>query len=178
MNTTDSKNISNGILRAIAIILGFSILLLFLYKISDVLIYIAIAGVISLIGRPIIRFLKSRLKFKNTFAVIATMLLLLGSIVGLASMFIPLIKSQGENLALLNYSELETNFKHLSEEINSYLSGTMENPRSGREEQGLDGQDSSSVIVTQNLAPTTRVLKTKRLTNFSGHQTITPLRLS
>lgn len=122
MNTTDSKNISNGILRALAIILGICILSLFLYKISDVLIYIAIAGVISLIGRPIVRFLKSRLKFKNTLAVIATMFLLLGFIIGLGSMFIPLVKSQGENLALLNYTELEANFKYLSEEINSYLS--------------------------------------------------------
>ena len=49
MDSTDSKNISNGILRAIAIILAIGILLLFLYKISDVLVYIAIAGVISLI---------------------------------------------------------------------------------------------------------------------------------
>jgi len=122
LNTTDSKNISNGILRALAIISGICILLLFLYKISDVLIYIAIAGVISLIGRPIVRFLKSRLKFKNTIAVIATMFILLGFIVGLASMFIPLVKSQGENLALLNYSELEANFKYLSKEINNYLS--------------------------------------------------------
>jgi len=121
LNSTDSKNISNGILRAIAIILGFGILFIFLYKISDVLVYIAIAGVISLIGRPITLFLKSRLKFKNTIAVITTILILLGSIVGLASMFIPLIKSQGENLALLNYNELETNFKYLSEEINNYL---------------------------------------------------------
>jgi predicted PurR-regulated permease PerM len=40
----------------------------------------------------------------------------------MAAMFVPLIKSQGENLALLNYNELETNFNHLITEINTYLS--------------------------------------------------------
>ncbi|MDC3388021.1 AI-2E family transporter [Flavobacteriaceae bacterium] len=121
MNTYNSKNISNGILRALAIISGICILLFFLFKISDVLIYIALAGVISLIGRPIIRFFTTRLKFKNTLAVVFTMLLLLGLLVSLISMFIPLIKSQGENLSILNYKELESNFKYLSYEISSYL---------------------------------------------------------
>lgn len=122
MNSSETKGISNGILRALAIIIGISLLLFFLYKISAVLIYIAIAGVISLIGRPIVWFLKKRLKFKNTIAVITTMLLLLGLLFGTASMFIPLVKSQGENLALLNYSELESNISNLSQEINLYLS--------------------------------------------------------
>lgn len=122
MNSSETKGISNGILRALAIVIGICFLLFFLYKISAVLIYIAIAGVISLIGRPIVRFLKKRLKFKNTIAVIVSMLLLLGILFGTASMFIPLVKSQGENLALLNYSELEDNFRTLSKEVNNYLS--------------------------------------------------------
>lgn len=122
MNNPNSKEISNGILRALAIILGIGLLLFFLYKISSVLVYIAIAGVVSLIGRPIIRFLRLKLKFKNTFAVVITMLALLGFLFGLASMFIPLVKSQGENLALLNYKELEENFNDLTREIDTYLS--------------------------------------------------------
>jgi predicted PurR-regulated permease PerM len=84
-------------------------------------VYIAIAGVITLIGRPIIRFFTTRLKFKNTIAVIITMILLLGILISLISMFIPLIKSQGENLSILNYKELEANFRYLSSEINNYL---------------------------------------------------------
>lgn len=121
MNNPNSKEISNGILRALSIIIGVCLLLFFLYKISSVLVYLAIAAVVSLIGRPIVRFLKAKLKFKNTLAVVITMILLLGFLFGIASMFVPLIESQGKNLALLDYTELETNIKDLAEEINIYF---------------------------------------------------------
>ena len=49
----------------------------FLFKIQAVLVYIAIASVISLIGLPIVRFLKTKLKFKNTFAVVVTIVAVL-----------------------------------------------------------------------------------------------------
>ncbi len=122
MNSTNTKDISNGILRALGIIIGITLLLFFLFKISSVLVYIAISGVVSLIGRPITIFLRRKLKFKNSIAVVVTMLFLLSVLFGTAAMFIPLIKSQGENLALLNYNVLETNFNHLITEINTYLS--------------------------------------------------------
>lgn len=121
MKNSNSKEISNGILRALAIMIGVCLLLVFLFKISAVLVYIAIAGVISLIGRPIIFFLRNRLKFKNTLAVVFTMGILLSILIGLASMFIPLIKSQGDNLALLNYNELEDNVNSIVREVNDYL---------------------------------------------------------
>ena len=94
----------------------------FLYKISDVLIYIAIAGVVSLIGRPITLFFTNRLKVKNTLATVITMFILLGILSGIISMFIPLIKSQGENLAILNYNELQSNIRDLSNQVSAYLS--------------------------------------------------------
>ena len=49
------------------------------------------------------------------------MLMLLGVLIGTAAMFIPLIKSQGENLALLDFNQLEANFNFLIKEINTYL---------------------------------------------------------
>ena len=48
----NSKIIANGILRALAIIVGVALLVYFLYKIQSVIVYIAIAAVISLIGLP------------------------------------------------------------------------------------------------------------------------------
>ncbi len=89
-----SKIITNGILRAIGIILGLSLFLYFLFQIRSVIVYIIIAAVLSLIGRPIIRFLKHKLKFPNTLAVVSTMILFLGMLFGLISMFIPLIVKQ------------------------------------------------------------------------------------
>jgi predicted PurR-regulated permease PerM len=102
----NSKTISNGILRALLIIVGVALLLFFLWKIQSVLVYIIIAGVLSLIARPIIIFLKHKLKFPNTIAVVVTMALFIGFLFGLIRMFIPLISQQGENLSLLNINEL------------------------------------------------------------------------
>ncbi len=117
----NSKTIANGILRAIAIILGVLLLLYFLFIIQSVLVYIIIAAVLSLIARPIIIFLRRKLKFPNILAVIVSMLLFLGLIFGLISMFIPLIIKQGQNLSLLDINQLEYNIEHLLIQANEYF---------------------------------------------------------
>lgn len=117
----NSNTIANGILKAIGVLLGVYLLFLFFSKIQVVIVYIAIAAVISLIGRPIVRFLKNRLKFKNTLAVIATMTLLIGLFVGLISMFIPLIEAQGAKLSLLDIDQLQENVQSLYTQISEYL---------------------------------------------------------
>jgi len=116
-----SNQISNGILKAIAITLGVFLILFFLYKIQSVIVYIAIASVISLIGRPIILFLRDRLKFKNTFAVVVTMLLLISVILGLVRLFIPLIIEQGHNLSLLDINQLQNNVEELYKQTIAYF---------------------------------------------------------
>ena len=117
----NSNIITNGILKALAIIVGILVLLYFLFSIQSIIIYIAIAAVISLIGSPIIRFFKHKLKFPNTLAVITTMLLFLGILSGLTSMFMPLIIKQGENLSLLNIEKLQSTIQHLIIQINDYF---------------------------------------------------------
>ncbi|MFA5299642.1 MAG: AI-2E family transporter [Lutibacter sp.] len=117
----NSNTITNGILKAIAIIAGALLLLYFLYEIKSVITYIAISIVLVLIGSPIIHFLKRRLKFPNTLAVITTMLFFLGILTGIISMFIPLIIKQGENLSLLNIDQLQTNIEELLNQVNDYF---------------------------------------------------------
>ncbi|AMC09798.1 permease [Lutibacter profundi] len=117
----NSKTIANGILKAIAIIVGVLLLLYFLFSIQSILIYIAISAVISLIARPIIQFLKRKLKLPNTFAVITTMLVFLGLLAGLISMFIPLIIKQGQNLSLLNIDQLQSNIQNILNQLNDYF---------------------------------------------------------
>ncbi len=117
----NSRTISNGILRALSIILGIGLLLYFLYQVRSVIIYIVIAAVLSLIARPIIRFLKRKLKFPNTIAVVSTMVLFLGMLFGLISMFIPLIIKQGRNLSLLDITQLEIRIEELINQANDYF---------------------------------------------------------
>ena len=117
----NSKIIANGILRALGIILGIFLVLYFLYQIQSVIIYIAIAAVVSLIGRPVVLFLCRKLKFNNTLAVIVTMTLLVLVLLGLVSLFIPLIIEQSHNLALLNMNELQANIQDLYQQIVTYF---------------------------------------------------------
>ncbi len=117
----NSKIIANGILRALGILLAITLLIFFLYMIQSVIVYIAIAVVTSLIGRPIILFLRQKLKFNNTVAVILTMALFLGFLVGLVGLFIPLVLEQGQNLALLNITDLEGNIEDLYDQIITYF---------------------------------------------------------
>lgn len=116
-----AKTISEGILRALAVIVGALLLLYFLYQISSVLTYIAIAAVISLIGRPIVLFLRRKLKFNNTVAVIVTMSLLIGILAGVIALFIPLLVQQGQNLSLLNIEALQGNVENLYRQITAYF---------------------------------------------------------
>lgn len=117
----NSKTIANGILRAVAILVGIAVLLFFLYEIQSVLVYLAFAVVISLIGRPIVRFFKYKLKFGNTISVVIAMTLLVGILAGLIAMFIPLLIQQGHNLSLLNMSELQKNLENLYGQISDYF---------------------------------------------------------
>jgi predicted PurR-regulated permease PerM len=117
----NSNTVTKGILKALAIVVGVFMLLFFLFKIQSVLIYIAISAVLSLIGRPIVRFFKTKLKFNNTLAVVTTMLFLIGLFVGLVLMFIPLIVEQGRNLSLLNIEQLQNNIENLYYQISEYF---------------------------------------------------------
>ena len=117
----NSNIISKGILKAVGVIIGIALILFFLYKIQSVIGYIAIAAVISLIGRPIVLFLELKLKFKNTIAVVMTIFILLGLFIGLVGLFIPLVIEQGQNLSLLNIEELQTNIENLYTEIITYF---------------------------------------------------------
>ena len=116
-----SKTIADGILRALGIIVAIVILLAFLYKISAVLIYIAIAAVASLIGRPIVLFFRQKLKFNNTVAVIITMIFLVGVVAGVIALFVPLLIQQGQNLSLLNIDALQTNLEDLYGQLLQYI---------------------------------------------------------
>ncbi|NNE31677.1 MAG: AI-2E family transporter [Winogradskyella sp.] len=113
----NSKVIANGILRAFGVIVGIALLLLFIYKIQTVIVYLVVAGVLSLIGRPAIIFLMRRLKFNNTVSVLAVMLAFLLIVLGIISMFIPLVIEQGQNLSLLDVDLLQTNIEAIYVEV-------------------------------------------------------------
>jgi predicted PurR-regulated permease PerM len=118
----NAKTISNGILRALAILAGLALLIYFLIKIQSVIVYIIIAGILSLISRPLILFLRKRLKFPNTIAVVFTMMVMLGLLTGLIVMFVPLVAEQGKSLSLLEVDKLQMNVQEIFKQITAYFS--------------------------------------------------------
>lgn len=117
----NSKTIAFGILKAIGILVLIGLFLYFIYAIQTVILYIIIAVIFSLIANPIIEFLRRKLKFSNTIAVITTLFLFLLLVVGLVSLFVPLIISQGNNLSLLDTKTIEIRCMELYNQLNAYL---------------------------------------------------------
>ncbi len=116
-----SKAISFGILRAVGIMIGIVILMLFLWEIQAVLAYIGIAAVISLIGRPLVLFLRDTVGIPNTIAVIITLLLIFCIILGAISLLIPVVIEQGENFSKIDVDEVRENLEVLNTEFNDYF---------------------------------------------------------
>lgn len=117
----EAKNISRGIINAILKLGLISLGIFLLMELNVLLIYLVVAAIISLIGRPIVLFLKNKLKFNNLLAASFSLLVLVGVLFGIISLFIPLVIQQGENLSLLNVDELEYKLEKLMNEISLFF---------------------------------------------------------
>ncbi|MFN4026925.1 MAG: AI-2E family transporter [Flavobacterium sp.] len=116
-----SKTIALGIAKGVGIIVLAALALYFLYQIQAVIIYLVVAFILTLIGNPILDFLKRRLKFSHLMATVTTLSIFLLMIFGLILMFVPLIADQGNNLSLLNTAEIEKNLLELINKIVVFL---------------------------------------------------------
>lgn len=116
-----SKIIANGIIRALFTIVAIALLLFVLYKIQSIIIYLIVAFIVTLISNPFVEFLKQKLKFKNTIAVITTIFLMFLVFFGFILTFLPLISSQGKNLSLLDTNSIQTATIELVNNFNHYL---------------------------------------------------------
>lgn len=132
-----SKTIGNGIVRGVLTLAGIVLLLYVLYLIQSVLIYLIVSLILTLIGIPIINFLRRKLKFNNIFATITTILVFVLIIAGFVMMFIPLILDQGQSLSILNIKSIEETIINLTDQAAVFLDS--------------HGIDSSAALKTSNL---------------------------
>lgn len=141
-----SNTIAQGILKAVGIIVGIVLLALALYKLQNIIIYIVLAAVVALIGRPIVGFLKRRLKFKNTWATVTAIAIIMSFFAGIISLFVPLLISQGKNLASIDFKALNNNVhRFLDNLLHSLGMGRMES-QVGNIPELLNMEDVSSVL--------------------------------
>ncbi len=117
----NSKEITKGIFWAVLQLTGLCIIIWLLFQLKTLIIYMIIAGVISLIGRPINKLLINRIKIKPVLATSISILILLSFLISLFSLFVPLLVRQGENLSLLDVDLLKENIETLVNEISIYF---------------------------------------------------------
>lgn len=117
----NSKTIGNGIVRAIITLALIIAALYFIYKIKTVVIYLIVSILLTMIGSPIVNFLKRRLKFKNTLAVLTTLSIYGLIILGFFLMFIPLIDSQATHISLLDSKAFSNQVDNLIIQLKSFL---------------------------------------------------------
>lgn len=117
----NASTLTKGIVQAFLIIVGIIALFELLLMAKSLLGYVFLAIVVSLIGQPIKGFLMRRLKFKNTFATIITLALLLSLLFGLGSLIVPVITAQAQNLSLLQIDQWEADLLVLVRDLESYF---------------------------------------------------------
>lgn len=116
-----AKTISNGLLRALATILIIASVLYFLYIIQSVIVYLVVALILTLIANPLVQFLEKKLKLSPTIAATVALLLFLLAIAGFILLFVPLIISQANNLALLDTNNLQNQFINIEHNVENYF---------------------------------------------------------
>ena len=117
----NSREITKGIFWAVLQLTGLCIIIWLLFQLRTLIIYMIIAGIISLIGRPINHLLINRIKVKPVLATTISILILLSFLISLFSLFVPLLIRQGENLSLLDVDLLKENIETLVNEISIYF---------------------------------------------------------
>ena len=129
----ESKAIANWILQALFKLFVIGAVLALIYYLNSLLIYFVIAAVISLIGRPITVFLKTKFKFNSLLAASFTIILFVALLFGILSLFFPLLVEQSNNLSLLDVEGLKVKLEMLAQQIsqslkldNSFWSGLLE----------------------------------------------------
>ncbi len=117
----NAKAITIGLLRALAVVAGILILLWFLYAIQALILYIGLALVLSLIGRPVVLFLRRRLRLGNTAASVVTLLLIMGTFGLLLSIFVPIIIEQGKHISQIDFEQVKSDLNELNVQASDYL---------------------------------------------------------
>lgn len=118
---TTAKAITLGILRALAVLVGIVMLIWFLYQIQALILYIGLAIVLSLIGRPFVLFLTRRLRFGNTVASVITLLFIIGTFSLLLSIFVPIVIEQGKHISQIDFEQVKRDLNELNIQASDYL---------------------------------------------------------
>lgn len=110
----------NNQVRSILIAAGIIALVLLLYQIRIVLLFLAISVLITLLGRPIIKFLEGK-RIPSGFAALLTLLSIVGVLVGLGAFLVPWIQEEAIMLASIDQQAFAEKIGPHSEKIGGWI---------------------------------------------------------
>ena len=117
----NANQLSNALLRTLFILLGSALLIWVLFQLQTLIVYLVTGAVLSLVGRPVVVFLKQKLKFSSFWASLTTLFLYILILMGIVSLVSPLILQQSNNLSLLDVETLEAKVVQLSQQLENAM---------------------------------------------------------
>ena len=113
--------VPNSLLKSIFYLISMILIGYIIYELKIIVGYLIIASILTLLARPVVKLLSSKLKFGSTLASILAISFILIVILGVISLLIPLVLEQGKNLSLLNVNAFQDKINTLYIEFNGYL---------------------------------------------------------
>ena len=113
--------VPNSLLKSIFYLISMILIGYIIYELKIIIGYLIIASILTLLARPVVKLLNSKLKFGSTLASIVAISFILIVISGVISLLIPLVLEQGKNLSLLNVNAFQDKINTLYIEFNGYL---------------------------------------------------------
>ena len=113
--------VPNSLLKSIFYLMSLILIGYIIYELKIIVGYLIIASILTLLARPVVKLLSSKLKFGSTLASIVAISFILIVILGIISLLIPLVLEQGKNLSLLNVNAFQDKINTLYIEFNGYL---------------------------------------------------------
>jgi predicted PurR-regulated permease PerM len=111
--------------RIIVAVIGVLLGLFMMWYFFNILIYIIIAGVISLIGQPLVEILSririGKLSMPKSISALITIVSLIGVLVGLVFLFVPLITRQAQMISGINMDEVVKYFAGVIDRLQGLL---------------------------------------------------------
>ena len=113
--------VPNSLFKSIFYLISLILIGYIIYELKIIVGYVVIASILTLLARPVVKLLTSKLKFGSTLASIVAISFILIVISGVISLLIPLVLEQGKNLSLLNVNAFQDKINTLYTEFNDYL---------------------------------------------------------
>ena len=113
--------VPNSLFKSIFYLISLILIGYIIYELKIIAGYVIIASILTLLARPVVKLLTSKLKFGSTLASIVAISFILIVISGVISLLIPLVLEQGKNLSLLNVNAFQDKINTLYIEFNGYL---------------------------------------------------------